>query len=57
MKAPKKSLELREKPQTQAMFKLPFDRITNPFKVETRYAKAGVDYMRKGVGIFFKVKF
>ena len=37
--------------------KLPFVNLTNPFKVETKMASAGLDKMKMGAGIFMKVKF
>ena len=59
MKAPKRKEmgEIREKPTMKMGTSLPMMLPGNPFKGGTKFAQAGVTTMKKGIGVFFKLKF
>lgn len=57
MKAAKKRGEIRQRPTMRMGGTLPLTLPGNPFKGEAKYASAGLTSMKKGIGVFLKVKF
>ena len=56
MKAQKRK-EIRQRPTMKMGTSLPMTLPGNPFKGGTQFAQAGVTPMRKGIGVFLKLKF